>query len=183
MNKKIGIMSSSRVEIDKKYLDLMDDISKVLAKKFDLNFGSSSNSMMGICYRNFKKENKTINAYTNYKYIDELEKLDGVNKILVNDTFDLKKELFNDSDIVLFMPGGIGTLSEFLSFLEEKRSNDKIKKLILFNYENYYGELIEIFKKMIDLNFADKNFLELFDVVTSKEELKKLMEVKNDNNG
>ena len=64
----IGIMSSASCEIDNKYIEEMDKVASYLAKRgYDLVFGAASYSMMGSCYKAFKKENRTIEAHASRK--------------------------------------------------------------------------------------------------------------------
>lgn len=172
----IGIMSSASCEIDNKYIEEMDKVASYLAKRgYDLVFGAASYSMMGSCYKAFKKENRTIEAHASIKYKDDLNDLPGVIPYIVEDTFKLKKFLFNKSDIILCMPGGLGALSEILSYIEEKRSNDKDKKIIIYNFEHFYDDLLNLFEKRIEEKFISNEIKNMYIVVSSLDELKNII--------
>ena len=65
-------------------------------------------------------------------------------KISVLSTFERALELYNDSDTILFLDGGAGTLSEFISFLNNKiELNDLNKELILYNKDGVYNRIIK----------------------------------------
>ena len=55
------ILSSASVNIDPYYRSIARSIASYLAKRgFNLIFGASSTSMMGICYDAFLQENREI---------------------------------------------------------------------------------------------------------------------------
>lgn len=169
------ILSSSRDEINDYYKSISRSISNYLAANdCDLIFGGASTSMMGICYQEFKKFDRKIYAYTTPKYVDDLKKLDCHKKIICETTFDLKKSMFENSDLIICLPGGIGTISELLSYIEEERSNDMNIPIILYDENNYYSNLLTTLDKTILNQFSDKNIYNLFSLATTKEEFEDL---------
>lgn len=174
----VGIICSSRKEIDPYYLSIARSISSYLAELgFDLVFGACSESMMGICYDEFRRKGRNITAVTTTKYIDDLVNMKYADPIVCDTTFDLKKELFENSDIIVALPGGIGTDSEILSFIEEVRSNDKKMHIEIYDEGNYGERFFEplinnIIKEKINSKFADKSVLEYFDISHNKSEFK-----------
>ncbi len=74
------------------------------------------------------------------------------------------------------LPGGTGTLAEILSFLEEKRTKNDSKDIIIYNQDNYYIELIEIINNYIKNNFNDSNIFNYIKVFNDKNDLLRYME-------
>lgn len=178
----VGIICSSRKEIDPYYLSIARSISSYLAESgFNLVFGGCSESMMGICYDEFRRRGKNITAVTTTKYIDDLANLKDADPIVCETTFDLKKEIFENTDIIVALPGGIGTDSEILSFIEEVRSNDRKKHIEIYD-EGNYGErffeplINEIIKEKIHNKFADESVLDYFKVSHNESEFKQHIE-------
>lgn len=171
------IISSSRDEINDKYKNIARNIASLFARNnYNLVFGGSSTSMMGICYQEFLKENREIYAYTTDKYVDDLKNLNKAKQYLCRTTFDLKKEMFEKSDMIICLPGGIGTISELLSYIEEKRSNDKKIPIIIFDEEKFYFKLNDIIEDLIKEKFVCEDIYNTYDVVTNLEELKEYIE-------
>ena len=169
---RVTICSSSSENIDKKYLDSSITIIDFFAKEgFDLYWGSGSKSLMGLCYDIFVKYNRKIYGYTTSKYLDEINNLSLASHNVFNTTFDLKKNMFNDADIVLFLPGGLGTVSEFFAYLEEVRSNDIKKPIILYNGHGCYDSIIILLQELINNSFNTDSVNDLFYVVNSLDEL------------
>ena len=122
---RVTISSSSNDLINEEYKESARKVCDFLASSgCDLNWGSGSSSIMGICYDEFSKFNRGIYGYTSPKYADDIENLPNASHRIFDTTFDLKKNIFGDADIVVLLPGGTGTISEFFAYLEEVRSND-----------------------------------------------------------
>lgn len=155
---KIFIASSSRNEIDDKYIDLAGDLSKALNKE-TLVFGAGSTSMMGKCYESFDK----VTGFTTKKWQDDIKNLEKARVKLKASTLDRLKAIYKESDIFIIMPGGVGTLSELFGLLEENRDSGLYKKIILFNYEGFYDKLLSLLEDMKYQGFArDLDFKNLF---------------------
>lgn len=141
---KVAILSSSAKKIDADYYEIAKEISQDLAsKKFDLVFGGCSVSMMGICYEVFRKYNRKIYSFTTEKYTDDIANLQEAKHWIEKTTFDMKKKMFELADVIVALPGGLGTLSEILAFIEEKRSNDKDKPIVIYDEKKDYQLLFE----------------------------------------
>lgn len=168
---KVMVLSSSRDEIDDYYKSIARCVSSYLAKcGFDLVFGGSSSSMMGICYEEFAKEGRNIYAFTTEKYISDLKKLKEATHYIKETTFDLKKDMFENADIIVALAGGIGTLSEILSYIEENRSNDKNIPIEIYDEDGYYDKLLEIFTFMLSKNFISESIINRINISSNKSE-------------
>jgi len=167
------ILSSSREDIDPYYKSIAKSIADYLAKQgCNLVFGGSSSSMMGICYDSFIKKNRSVYAFTTEKYADDLENLKESRNIICEDTLSMKKRMLENSDMIVCLPGGPGTLSEILCYIEEKRSNDKDIPLIIYNECGYYKKLGEILEEFIANKFVDESIYNTFDIANNQEEFK-----------
>lgn len=165
------IISSSREEIDDYYKSIARSLSHYLASNnCNLIFGGASTSMMGICYQEFDKQDRTIYAYTTPKYLEDLKNIQNAKQVICTTTFELKKRMFENSDLIVCLPGGIGTISELLSFIEEKRSNDKDVPILIYDENNYYKELFDMINKSINNRFTDNSIYNMVSVAHSYRE-------------
>lgn len=178
---RVTISSSSCDLIDEKYKESTRKVCSYLAQNnFDLNWGSGSTSLMGICYEVFLEYNRNIYGYTTPKYLPQLDDLSKASHQVYEDTFDLKKSLFNDADIIVVLPGGIGSISELFSYIEEIRSNDVDKKIIIYNEDNHFNVTLNLIDELIKKNFNNELIYSCFTVVNSFDEFKdKIDEVLN----
>ena len=178
---RVTICSSSSETIDEKYKDEAVKVTEYLASNgFDLNWGSGSISIMGICYDSFCKFNRKIYGYTSSKYADDIENLPNAEHRIFDTTFDLKQNIFNDADILLMLPGGSGTISEFFSYLEEIRSNDKPRELILYNESKHFDLTLKLIDDLVSRNFNSQSIYNFFKVANNFEEFQNIIEeIKN----
>ena len=175
---KVSISSSSRSTIDKYYIDVARETSSYLASKgYDLIYGGCSVSMMGACYEEFKNAGRKINIYTTKTYEDDLKNLDYDDCEVCDTTFDLKKRMFYDSEIVLILPGGPGTLAELLAFMEEKRSNNQgSKALVVYDGNDFYNKTFKVLDEFIENKFVGEEIYNFIKVAHNMDEFKKIID-------
>lgn len=173
---RVTISSSSADIIDDKYKESAIKVCDYLAESgFDLNWGSGSISIMGICYNEFSKYNRKIYGYTSPKYADDIDNLPKATHTIYEDTFDLKKNIFNDADLLVMLPGGTGTISELFAYLEEIRSNDKSKLLVLYNEDHHFDSTLALIEDLIARDFNRTSIYDYFKVANSFEEFKNII--------
>ena len=154
---KIFVGCSSRDDIPKKYYD---DCYKLLYRLFsgdyDLVFGACNKGLMGLSYNAALSNGCDILGIYPDVYKDEAKELEGVMKQVntVNDRTDM---VIRESDILLFLPGGIGTVYELFTAIESKRANEHNKPIIIYNVDGFYDELFLMLNKMSDEKFMMYN--------------------------
>ena len=167
---KVWITSSSRVK-DDKYLEVGTNVAKIFSNfDYELLCGGISSSMMKNVYDVFSQEKKNITCVTLKCYN---EQFDDITPIYVENTFDRAKTLYNLADVIVFLPGGTGSISEIFSTLEEYRTISSDKKLILYNEFGFYDTIIMLINDLVSKGFNDISILEKIEIVNSKEELEK----------
>ena len=181
---RVTISSSSATTIDEKYYDESRKVLEYLAdNECDLNWGSADYSIMGLCYEVFRDKHRNIYGYTSEKYASDIERLPDATHTVYADTFDLKKNIFTDADLVLILPGGTGSISEFFAYLEEIRSNDKNTKLVLHNVDGQYDAVIALINDMIAKGFNKESIFDYFKITNTFEEFKEYFDsIKDVNN-
>ena len=174
---RVTISSSSSEIIDDKYKESAIKVCDYLAENgWNLNWGSGSISIMGICYDEFNKYNRKMYGYTSSKYADDIDNLPNATHKIFDTTFDLKKNIFTDADLVLLLPGGTGTISEFFAYLEEVRSNDVNKDLVIYNENHHFDSTIALIDDLVKRDFNRNNIYDYFKVVNSFDEFKKYID-------
>lgn len=165
---QIFIGCSSRNEIPKYYLELAKKVGNLL-KEEHLIIGGSTNGMMGKVIEDVPSTNITQIILKDYL---SKETINSNQTIICETSFERVKNIWERADILVLLPGGIGTLSEIMNFLEENRTKEKKKKIIILNVQNYYNDIIDFIKAAQELQFCDSNILEGLTLVTNLQELK-----------
>lgn len=133
---------------------LICEIAKI--KGVDLVFGAHHKGLMKLSYDEFKKNNKkVVGVITDYhkKIIDSSDFYDK--EIVVNTTTERFEKIYENSDVLLFLPGGLGTYAEIFSAIEERRIESG-KKIIIYNNNYFYTPMIKELYKLYKDGFIDE---------------------------
>lgn len=123
-----------------------------------------------------QSQNYTLSSSAcNSELMSGIYNIFSTNEKNIDTTFDRTKSLYNNSDIIIFLPGGTETLSEIFSCLEENRTTDTPKSMILFNQNHYYDTIIEIINNSITEGLNDSSIYDYIKIANSKEELQKMV--------
>ena len=167
------ILSSASEKIDDHYNSIARDISNFLIREeCNLIYGGSSTSMMGACYDQFQKNNRTIHAYTVEKYKDDLVNLDKAKTYIRENTFKMKESMYNNCDLIVVLAGGTGTLSEFTSYMEENRSGERQVPIIMYDEDEFYKYLFMHFRHASKQGFISEDIFNNFKYTTNNNEFK-----------
>ena len=135
---KIFIGCSSSNEISDEYKVVTKYLVDNLSTDNDLVFGCADRGLMGICYRSFLESNRHITGICYEMYKDDLDGLKIDDLYMVKTLDESTKTLEDKSDIILFLPGSFGTLSELMYIVEGKRTNIHNKDIIIFLFNLIY---------------------------------------------
>ncbi len=168
---KIFIASSSSEEIKEEYKVVTRYLCEKISVNNDLVFGCTSRGLMGISYNEFKKNNRKIYGVCYEMYKDDLNKLELTDVHMVKTLEESNRTLCDLADLILVLPGSFGTLSEFICILEEKRTSIHNKDIIIFNINNFYNDLINMFNKIHNDVSNNYDFNKLCKVYNTTDEI------------
>lgn len=94
----------------------------------------------------------------------EVGKRDLDQFVVTENMHERKKVMFMNSDAVVVMPGGAGSMDEFFEVLTWAQLGLHSKPIILMNVEGYWDPLIALMDHIIANGFADPSLLALFQV-------------------
>ena len=164
---------SSRKNIDSEYFNDAKKISDILAKAgYDLVIGAAmKDGMSGEVLKRIKNHNRKIYLKTMESYHEDPKEFYYVDFEYVEDTFMRTKHIYDESDILFFMPGGTGTTAEIFAFLEQLRTDKCSKRIVIYNKDNYYQDILKAIHKYVSLNFNDDSIFEYLNIYNDEEEL------------
>ena len=152
----IAVCCSSSNDINRKYLESSKRLLQLIFKgNNNLVFGAMDSGIMGIAYRVAKQNNRKVIGIAPEIYKEDFKELDCDKEILTKNVNDRTDELINNSDILIFLPGGIGTLYELMTAIEMKRSKEFDKPIILYNATGFFDDIIHMLDKTYAQNFTD----------------------------
>ena len=174
---RVFVGCSAKDTLKRKYDKLASDVATILAKRGSkLVFGGVDSGMMGKCYMTFRYEGLPtmgIADLTDAEYLKNIE-VDAYE--VTPTTFRRTEEIFKNSDMMVLLPGGIGTLAEIFTMIDEIRTRKVNKPFIIFNKDNYYKPLLEFIKSSYSEGFISESDLKLIDVVSDLKTFDRLIE-------
>jgi uncharacterized protein (TIGR00730 family) len=90
---------------------------------------------------------------------------------LVEDMRTRKYRLLSDSDSVIALPGGCGTLEELLEAITLKRLGIYLKPIVLVNTRRFFDPLLQLLASAIEEKFMDQRHHAMWQVVSQPEEV------------
>lgn len=176
---KIFIGCSSSNEISEEYKVVTKYLADILSTYNDLVFGCANKGLMGICYNSFLNNNRYITGICYEIYKDDLEGLKIDDLYMVKTLDESTKTLEDKSDIILFLPGSFGTLSELMYIIESKRTNIHNKDIIIFNINGFYDDLLNMYYKVFDKVSENYDIKKLCKIYNTVEEVNNYIKEKN----
>jgi uncharacterized protein (TIGR00730 family) len=92
----------------------------------------------------------------------ERQRRDMTNIIVTEDMHERKKVMFMNSDAVVVLPGGAGSLDEFFEVLTWAQIGLHAKPIYLLDVEGYWQPLLALLSHIAGEGFADASMLGLF---------------------
>ncbi len=170
---KVTIYCASSDKIDAVYFEGAAKIADILVQnKTTILFGEGAKGLMGqLADTASSKGGKIIGIMPTFMKEVEWQHNGLSELILVNDMHERKKKLLENSDAVIALPGGSGTLEELLEVITLKKLGVFTGPIIIFNQNHYYQPLINMFDKCIEENFMREKHREIWSVISEPEDL------------
>ena len=78
--------------------------------------------------------------------------------------------MFTNSDAVILLPGGPGSLDEFFEVLTWAQLGVHSKPIVLINVKSYWDPLVNLIDHTISAGFAEQSLKKLFKITESVDE-------------
>lgn len=90
---------------------------------------------------------------------------------VVADMRERKRRMIEDSDAVISLPGGTGTLEELLEVITLKRLGQYLGPILLLNTNGYYARLAEFLDNAVEQRFMSPRHREMWSLVDEPEQV------------
>lgn len=95
---------------------------------------------------------------------------DDVETIVVTSMHERKQLMYDESDVFVVAPGGIGTLEEAIELLSWKRLDLHAKPVIFLNLNGFWSDYVRLIEHSVREGMTPASFLEAYQVVDTVEE-------------
>jgi uncharacterized protein (TIGR00730 family) len=176
--KKIAVFCSANNNIDPRYFEKARELGKWIGESnYTLVYGgcdmglmeclaqavhNSKGQVIGVVPTRVEK-----NGHTS-KFLDI--------EIPCQDLTDRKALMMAQSDVIVALPGGIGTLDEIFTVAAASTIGYADKKVILYNIDHFWDQLMDLLHSIEKQNFMREPASRYFTSVGNFEELKREIE-------
>ncbi len=169
---RVVVYCASSAKINKGYLRQAEYLAEDFIKKnIKLVFGGGKTGLMGhLASKVLASDGQVQGVMPNFLKDIELYHPLVKDFIFVETMSERKKLLMKDTEGVIALPGGCGTLEELLEVITLKRLGRYLKPIIIVNHDGFYDSLIELLSKMVKENFMRSEHLLLWTVVSSSKD-------------
>ncbi|BAQ17900.1 TIGR00730 family Rossman fold protein [Methyloceanibacter caenitepidi] len=125
----------------------------------NLVYGGGDLGLMGIVARSVIDSGGHVTGIMPEFLHDRERMLVDVHELVIVDTMHERKHLmYEKSDAFVALPGGIGTLEEFVEQLTWSQLGQHKKPIVLVNIHGFWDPLLELFDRMMEHNFIRSGF-------------------------
>lgn len=179
MNDKryIAIFCSAKNTISTVYFDIAQKVSTICAQKgYALIYGGDTVGLMGCVSQTFAKFNQKIVGVCTKGMLEKQKYADYCDELIVAPDLKSRKDIMiRRANILLVLPGGIGTLDELFTALTLKDLGYNNKTIILLNCEGFFDDLLTLLARLQKENFLKNSIYDLMNVVTKVESLHEVL--------
>ncbi len=169
----VCVFCGSRAGYEKAFSEAAIELGRQLAiQNYKLVYGAGNIGLMGALAKSCEKAGGDIlgvmpKALTN----KEIGRRSIKSFIVTEDMHERKKVMHMNSDAVIAMPGGIGTLEELFEILTWKQLGFHHKPIYLLNILGFWSKTLVALQSIINLGFAEKKILDHFKICQSVDEI------------
>ena len=173
ITRSVCVYCGSRDGARPEYREEATLLGKVIAAEgWRLVYGAGDIGLMGAVARAAQEAGAdTFGVIPTHLLQREVGKRDLARFIVTENMHERKKVMFMNSDAIVVLPGGAGSLDEFFEVLTWRQLGLHKRPIFLLNTEGYWDPLVALIDHVIAEGFADAS---LKDFVTVVEDVKRL---------
>ena len=171
---RIGLFCSAADDIAPVFFEKASELGVWLGEhKKTLIYGGANLGLMECVAQSAKKHGATIMGVVPTK----LEERGAVSDLLditfrTDNLSDRKDVILRESDVMIALPGGVGTLDEVFHVMASASIGYHAKKVIFYNVNGFWDELIAFLNRLREQHFARRPWENFYLVANDLEELK-----------
>ena len=178
MRKAIAVFCSAAQQIDKKYFEEAAAVGRWMADNdVSLVYGGAEMGLMEEIAKSVKQHGGHVVGVVPTKLRERgavSQLIDDI--IYCNNLSERKDIMLEQSDLLVALPGGIGTLDEVFHIMGAATIGYHHKKVVLYNVEGFWDACIDMLKKMSTEGFIRGNLNDFLRVASKPEELARILE-------
>lgn len=176
---KVGVFCSASNAIDASYFECAATVGKWIGEEGnELVYGGANLGMMECVAQAAKDAGARIIGVVPTK-LEQNGKVstlldENIPSVNLSDRKDIMTDL---SDLLIALPGGVGTLDEIFHVAAAASIGYHSKKIILFNFNGFYDTLLQSLRELSEKGFMRHSPDYYISVANSMEELKEIANI------
>jgi uncharacterized protein (TIGR00730 family) len=168
----VGIFASSSGQIDSYYSVVATQLGKLLARaEVHIVYGGGGIGLMGaLADSSIREGGKITGVIPSFMKAEGWDHSQVKDMIYTTDMGSRKKQIFELSQAIIALPGGVGTLEELTEAITLKQLGLFKGPIIILNTLNYYDHFLKFLDHMINGNFMRFEHAGIWKVVSTPEE-------------
>ncbi|WP_375172638.1 TIGR00730 family Rossman fold protein [Pseudooceanicola sp.] len=161
--RSVCVYCGSRPGADPAYAEAATQLGTALAAEtWRLVYGAGDVGLMGLVARATQEaEGDTFGVIPVHLLQAEVGKRDLTRFVVTENMHERKKVMFMNSDAVVVLPGGAGTLDEFFEVLTWSQLGLHDKPIVLLNVGGFWDPLVALVDHTIERGFAAPSLREM----------------------
>lgn len=170
---RIGIFCSSSNKMDSIYYKEAERLGIWMGKnKKILVYGGANCGLMETLAKNVHENGGTVYGIIPKILVDRDRVSDYIDiSFHCEDLTDRKQFLESESEIIVVLPGSVGTLDEMFTIMAANTIGIHNKRIILWNINGFWNELLDLFNALQKKNVVNKPVEDMMTCVNTFEEL------------
>lgn len=167
LTKSVCVYCGSRFGTDPSYKQAALDLGKALADNaWRLVYGAGDVGLMGaVAQATQQAGGETFGVIPTHLFDREVGKRDLDTFVITETMHERKKVMYMNSDAIVVLPGGAGSLDEFFEVLTWRQLGLHDKPIYLLNTNGYWDPLVALNTHVVAQGFADQTLLDFVTVV------------------
>ena len=163
----VCVFCGSRDGALSKYSEAAIELGRAIAQEnWRLVYGAGDIGLMGAVARSTQAAGGDTFGVIPVHLLDlEVGKRDLGRFVVTENMHERKKVMFMNSDALVVLPGGAGSLDEFFEVLTWRQLGLHQKPIYLLNIAGYWDKLVDLLDHIIDQGFADDSLKSYLNVV------------------
>ena len=165
--RSICVFCGSRSGRDPAFAAEAEALGQALAQAgWQLVYGAGDVGLMGLVARSAQLAGgDTFGVIPVHLLDQEVGKRDLTSFVVTETMHERKKVMFMNSDAIVMLPGGAGSLDEFFEVLTWRQLGLHGKPILLLDTNGYWGPLEALMRHVVDQGFADPSLLSFVESV------------------
>jgi len=164
----VCLFCGSRSGNDTSFIHSAQVLGRELARReYRLVYGAGDRGLMGEAARSMQQAGGAVTGFIPQHLVElEVGKTDLDKYVVTTDMHERKKLMFENSDAIVALPGGPGTLDELIEVLTWRQLGLHSKPIVVVNVNGYWDPLRALLTSVVDHGFADSSIVDFIAFVS-----------------